>query len=92
MRQERWGGIIFLLVFIGTHLIFDAKVAVKVIGVASIAIGAVWLVKKSVPVGIEGCSPPFYVNGLVTQLQGAVVIGLGIALMLFPSVAASILG
>ena len=91
-RLEWWGGLAFFIVFIAAHLVLGIKAAVKVIGVACIVTGGMWVVRRSVPVGIEARAPSFYLHGWTAKLGGIVMIAFGIALLLYSAQAAYLLG
>lgn len=49
-----------------------------VFGTLLIVTGFVWILKRSIPVGIEGKKPSFYVKGKLTVFIGGLLIFLGI--------------
>ena len=91
-RLELCGSVFFLIAFIAAHFAYGIKAAVKVMGVASIFTGATWIVRKSVPVGIESRPPSFHANGLGARLLGIVMIAFGIALLFYSLLAVCLLG
>ena len=91
-RFEWYGGVIAFIAFIGVHLLFDAKAAVKVAGVACLATGMLWMFRRSVPVGIEGRAPSFYLGGWTAVLAGLAIAAVGVGLLAFSALAACLLG
>lgn len=53
----------------------------QVAGVIIIIVGIVWCIKRTVPVGIEGRPPSFYVEGKWAIVLGALAIILGLFLV-----------
>ena len=91
-RIEWYVGLIFFIAFIGAHLLFSAKAAVKVAGVACVASGLLWMIRRSVPVGIEGRSPSFYLGGFAAFIAGAAMLVVGVALLVYSALATCLLG
>ncbi len=91
-RLEWYVGAAFFIAFVGAHLMFSAKAAVKVIGLACVATGILWMYRRSVPVGIEGRAPSFYLGGITALLAGLVMAVVGICLLAYSGLAACLLG
>ena len=91
-RIEWYAGLIFFIAFIGAHLLLSAKAAVKVAGVACVASGLLWMIRRSVAVGIEGRPPSFYLGGLAAFVVGAALLVLGVALLAYSALATCLLG
>ena len=91
-RLEWYAGAVFFIAFVGAHLIFGAKAAVKVIGLACVATGVLWMFRRSVPVGIEGRAPSFYLGGITAFLAGLVMAVVGVCLLAYSGLAACLLG
>jgi len=91
-RIEWYAGLAFFIAFIGAHLIFGAKAAVKVAGVACVGSGLLWMIRRSVPVGIEGRRPSFYLSGLLAFIVGAAIVAVGVVLLAYSSLATCLLG
>jgi hypothetical protein len=91
-RVEWFAGAIVFVVFIAAHLMFGAKAAVKVLGVTCVMTGALWMFRRSVPVGIEGRAPSFYVGGWSAVLAGLAIAAIGIGLLTYSSLAVCLLG
>ena len=89
---EKVVGGFFFVAFIGTHLLFGITVAIRVLGVACIAAGAVWIIGRSVPVGIEGRPPSFFLRGAGALIAGIAMAALGVAFLLYSQQAACLLG
>ena len=91
-RIEWWTGAIVFVVFIGAHLVFGARAAVKVAGAACLVTGLYWMLRRSVPVGVEGRAPSLYLGGWAAVLAGLVIMAFGIALLVHSVVAVCLLG
>lgn len=91
-RIEWYAGLIFLIAFIGAHLLFSAKATVKVAGVACVATGLLWMIRRSVAVGIEGRPPSFYLGGFAAVITGAAMLAVGVALLAYSALATCLLG
>jgi len=89
---EKIAGGVFFVCFIAAHLFFGIAVAVKVLGVACLFTGAIWSIGRSVPVGIEGRPPSFFIRGIGALFAGLVMATLGVLLLLYSSQAACMLG
>jgi hypothetical protein len=92
LRLEWYAGAIFFCSFIGAHLMFGAKAAVRVAGVACVATGILWMVRRSIPVGIEGRAPSAYVAGWPAVLAGLAIGAVGVGLLIYSALAACLLG
>ena len=92
LRIEWYAGAIFFISFIGVHLMFGAKAAVRVAGVACVATGVLWMFRRSVPVGIEGRAPSFYLGGWAAVLAGLAIGVVGVGLLTYSALAACLLG
>ena len=91
-RIEWYAGLIFFIAFIGAHLLFGAKAAVKVAGIACVASGLLWMIRRSVPVGIEGRAPSFHLGGFAALVAGAAMLAVGVALLAYSALATCLLG
>ena len=91
-RIESIAGGLFIAAFIGTHLALGITAAVRVLGVACVATGLAWALRRSVPVGIEGRPPSFILRGLGALLSGLAMVAIGVALLVFAQPAACLLG
>lgn len=60
---EWYSGALVFITFIGAHLIFGGKAAVRVAGIACVVTGFLWILRRSVPFGIEGGAPSLYLKG-----------------------------
>ena len=89
---EKIAGGAFFVSFIAAHFLFGITVAVKVLGVACLVSGAIWCVGRSVPVGIEGRPPSFFLRGIGALLAGLSLAALGVFLLLYSLQAACMLG
>jgi maltodextrin utilization protein YvdJ len=89
---EWYAGAVVFIAFIAAHLMFGAKAAVKVLGVACVATGLLWMVRRSVPVGIEGWAPSFYLGGWGAILAGLAMLAVGVVLLTYTAVAVCLLG
>ena len=49
-----------------------------VFGGILIIVGFVWILKRSIPVGIKGMKPSFYIKGKLMVVLGGILIFLGI--------------
>jgi hypothetical protein len=85
-------GIAFFVAFIAAQFLFGIAAAVKVLGVACVATGAVWVIGRSVPVGIEERPPSFFLRGWVAIVAGLVMASLGIGLVLYSHQSVCVLG
>ncbi len=91
-RFEQVIGVLGLVAFIVAHQLFGVVAAVRVAGLLCLACGALWVIRRSVPVGIKGQPPSFFLSGTLGLLAGIAMLVLGIALLAFPSVAGCFLG
>ena len=85
-------GLAFFGAFIAAQFLFGIAAAVKVLGAACVATGALWVFGRSVPVGIEGRPPSFSLRGWVAVFAGLAMASLGIGLMLYSHQSACLLG
>jgi hypothetical protein len=85
-------GAVFFVSFIATDWLLGITSAVKVVGVACLVAGAVWIIGRSVPVGIEGRRPSFFIRGPGALLAGLAMASAGIFLLLYSSQATCMLG
>jgi hypothetical protein len=85
-------GFAFFVAFVAAHFFFGITVAVRVMGVGCIVGGTLWAKRRSVPVGIEGEPPSFYIRGTGATLIGIALTILGLALLVFANEAACIVG
>ncbi|WP_232077312.1 hypothetical protein [Variovorax sp. PBL-E5] len=91
-QLEWYTGAMFFVTFIGAHLIFGAKTAVKVAGVACVATGILWMFRRTVPVGVEGRAPSFYLGGWAAVVVGVAIAIVGVCLLAYSGLAACLLG
>jgi len=91
-RYEQVIGVIGLVAFIVADQFFGAVAAVRVAGLLCLACGALWAIRRTVPVGIEGQPPSFFLSGALRLLAGITMLAIGIALLAFPSEAGCFLG
>lgn len=92
-HQIEWfTGLAFFIAFIAAHFMFGIKAAVKVLGVACIATGLLWMCRRSVPVGTEGREPSFYLNGWGAMLAGFLILVVGVMLLIYSGMAVCLLG
>jgi hypothetical protein len=91
-RSETTVGLAFLVAFISAQFFYGISAAVKVLGIACLVTGVIWIVGRSIPVGIEGRPPSHFVRGLPATLAGMAVIVVGIALLCYSRQAACFLG
>ena len=91
-RFEWYTGAIVFIAFIAAHLMFGAKAAVKVLGAACVATGLLWMVRRSVPVGIEGRAPSFCLGGWGAVLAGLAMLAVGVVMLTYSVVAVCLLG
>jgi hypothetical protein len=91
-RIEAVAGSLFFVGAIAAHILLGITAAVRVAGIACLFCGAIWAVGRSVPVGIEGRPPTFYVRGIGALVLGAIIAGLGVCLLVFAPQAACMLG
>jgi hypothetical protein len=89
---EKVVGAVLFVSFIAAHFLFGVTIAVKVLGVGCLFSGALWSIERSVPVGIEGRPPSFFLRGIGALLAGLVMGALGVFLLLYSSQAACMLG
>ena len=91
-RYEQVIGALGFVAFVVAHQLFGVVAAVRVAGVLCLACGTLWVIRRTVPVGIEGQPPSFFLSGASGLLAGIAMLTLGIALLAFPSVAGCLLG
>ena len=85
-------GFVFFISFIAAYFILGISAAVKVLGIACLACGMIWIVKRSIPIGIEGRPPSFFLRGLPAVFAGIAMLLMGIVLLKYPVHAACLLG
>jgi hypothetical protein len=91
-QSEWYAGAVVFIAFIAAHLMFGAKTAVKVLGVACVATGLLWMFRRSIPVGIEGRAPSFYLGGWGAILAGLAMLAVGVVMLTYSAVAVCLLG
>lgn len=91
-QVEWYAGAIVFAIFVGAHFMFGIKAAVKVAGAACVATGILWMLRRSVPVGIEGRPPSHDLRGWGAVLAGLVITVVGLALLAYSGLAACLLG
>ena len=80
------------MAFIAAQFMFGITAAVRVLGLACIVTGVVWSFGRSVPIGIEGRPPSFFLNGTCALIAGIAMVALGAAFMVYATQAACLLG
>ena len=78
--------------FIAAHFLLGSSAAVKVLGIGCVVSGVVWAVEKSVPVGIEGRKPSFFVRGAGALAAALAIAFIGGLLLFYSAPAACMLG
>lgn len=91
-RTEWFAGAIVFLAFIAAHFMFGTRAAVKVLGLACVVTGVLWIFRRAVPVGIEGRAPSFYLRGWAARLAGLAIAALGVGLLTYSALAVCLLG
>lgn len=94
-KRHRFGwftGAVVFITFIAAHLMFGAKTAVKVLGVTCVATGLLWMFRRSIPVGIEGRAPSFYLEGWGAIFAGLAILAVGVLMLVYSAVAVCLLG
>jgi hypothetical protein len=76
-RIEWYVSTIFFIAFVCADLLLSAKAAVRVAGVVCMATGSLWIFRRSVPVGIEGRPPSYFLNGWIAILAGLAIAAVG---------------
>ena len=89
---ETVAGAAFFVAFIAAHFLLGISAAVRVAGAACVAAGLVWVVGRSVPVGVEDRPPSFFIRGAGAMVAGIAIAALGVTFLLFPRQTACILG
>jgi hypothetical protein len=54
----------------------------QIVGAILIFVGIVWIVKKKIPVGVEGREPLFHLKGNATIFLGAIIVIIGLLFLL----------
>jgi hypothetical protein len=54
-----------------------------IVGLLLIAVGAFWIARRKVPVGVEGSAASYYLTGRKALAAGLVAIAAGIAFIVF---------
>lgn len=91
-RFEWFAGAVFFITFVGAHLLVSARAAVKVAGAFCVVTGLWWMFRRSVPVGIEGRAPSFYLDGWIAILAGLSMALVGGVLLAYSTLVACVLG
>src|SRR5215467_12876748 len=89
---EKIAGVCGLVAFIVAQFLFGITSAVRVLGILCVVSGAYWVLRGSVPVGIEGRPPAFYLRGASALIAGMAMAALGFALFVYSKQAACLLG
>src|SRR5258706_14745044 len=89
---EGVAGAAFLVAFVAAQFFLGIAAAARVADAACIVTGVVWLVGKSVPVGVEGRPPSFFVRGAGAAIACVAIAALGIILLIYAGQAACLLG
>jgi hypothetical protein len=84
-RFETVAGYSCLAATIVTSLLFDIGAAVRVAGVGVMLTGVIWILRQSVPMGIEGKPPSHCAVGTPAVLLGLAMAVLGLVLLVSPS-------
>jgi hypothetical protein len=90
-RIEQIAGYIGFAAIVATSLLFGIVAGVRVAGLGCIVSGAIWAVRRSIPVGWEGRPPSYSITGFLALMVGMAMAGLGLALVAFPSQVACLL-
>ena len=91
-RIEWYAGAAIFIAFITAHQALGARAAVQVIGVACVATGLLWMLRRSVPVGIEARPPSFHLAGWGAILAGLAMLVVGLILLVYSAAAVCVLG
>ncbi len=89
---ERITGIVFLASFIAAQFLAGIVAALRVAGVACLVTALVWVIERSVPVGIEGRPPSFYLRGAGAVIAAILMGALGVSLLVYSRQAACFIG
>lgn len=84
-------GVVGFVVFIAAHQLLGIVAAIRVAGVSCLTCGAIWVLWRLVPVAIEGEQPSYFLGRASSLFAGIAMITLGIALLVFPSLAGCLL-
>ncbi len=84
-RFETVAGYSFLAATIVTSHLFNIGAAVRVAGVGAMLTGVIWILRQSVPIGIEGRPPSYYAVGIPAVLLGLAMAVIGLVLLVSPS-------
>ena len=91
-RFEKIAGYIFFAAIIAAHFLFGIVVSVRVAGIGCIVTGTLWAIRRSIPMGWEGQPPSFYVTAVPALVVGVAMAVLGVALVVYSSRTACLLG
>jgi hypothetical protein len=89
---EKIAGTLFFVAFIAADFLFGITVAVRILGATCLIAGTIWAVRRSVPVGIEGRPPSFFLRGGGALVAGIALMVFGVFLLLYSVQAACLLG
>ena len=89
---EKIVGAFFLAAFIAADFLFGITTAVRVAGITCLMTGAVWLMRKSIPVGWEGRPPSFFLHGTSVFIAAITMAALGVTLLLYAQQTVCLLG
>jgi len=89
---ESIAGVAFFVAFIAANFLLGINAAVRVVGISCVVTGVVWALNRSVPVGIEGQPPSFFVRGVGAKVAGAIIFIIGTVLLVYAHQAACFLG
>ena len=95
MNRQSLKEIVAAVVFIGfiaAHFLLGSSAAVKVLGIGCVVCGVVWAVEKSLPVGIEGRKPSFFIRGAGALATAIAIAFVGGLLFFYSTPAACMLG
>jgi len=53
----------------------------QIAGLLLLGVGVFWIVRRKVPVGVEGSPPSYFLTGRKAVIAGAVAIAIGIAFL-----------
>ena len=90
-HQYAWyAGFGFFIAFISAHLVYGVRTAVKVLGTACAITGLIWVLRRSIPIGVEGKKPIRHLKGPVAVIAGFLMLLMGVMLLIYSSIAACI--
>ena len=84
-RFETVAGYSCLVATVVASFLFNIGAAVRVAGVGVMLTGVIWILRQSVPIGIEGRPPSYHAVGTPAVLLGLAMAVLGLVLLVSPS-------